>query len=97
MTSAQSVCDSELSAELERVCETTDQCDAPATFMVWCDHHVLGCDYTGYRCDIHRNLLELETRREVDRINRGQKYECFNCNTPIKGGALSDHFRYLRL
>ena len=97
MTSTESISDSELCAESDQVCETTSQCDSPATFMVWCDHHVLGCNYTGYRCDIHRNLLELETRREVDRINMGQKSECFHCGIRIKGGSLSDHFRYLRL
>ncbi len=78
-------------------CGSTFPCDNPATCAVWVDHHKQGCDYNGYRCDVHRNLLELETRREVDAIKAGKKVRCAQCFEPVTGTNISDHFRWIRL
>lgn len=90
--------DSSVSEELAKPCESKfARCDYPATFMVWCDHHIQGCDYWGYRCDVHRNLLELESRRQVDAIRSGLRCVCAKCNEVVVGEKLSDHFRWIRI
>lgn len=78
-------------------CETTTGCDVAATALVWCDHHQLGCDYTGFRCDVHLNLLHLETVREVESIRRNGLTLCDRCGARIEAGVVSDHFRWMRL
>ena len=84
--------------ELDKPCESTfRKCEYPATFMVWCDHHIQGCDYSGYRCHLHRNLLELESRRQVDAIKAGIKCVCAKCHSQVLGENLSDHFRWIKL
>lgn len=84
--------------ELAKPCESRwTKCDYPATYMVWCDHHIQGCDYTGYRCDVHRNLLELESRRQLDAIRAGIHCVCFVCDAVVVGTNLSDHFRWMKL
>lgn len=80
-----------------RTCETTKGCDRVATAMVWCDHHELGCDYTGLRCDVHLNLLHLETVREVEAIRRNWLTLCDSCGVRLEAGMVSDHFRWMRL
>lgn len=90
--------DAMVSEELAKPCETRfGSCDEPATHMVWCDHHISGCDYWGYRCDVHRNLLELETRRQVDAIRAGIRCFCVRCGDKVSGSNISDHFRCIRL
>ena len=84
--------------QLDKPCESTyGECEHPATFLIWCDHHVQGCDYSGYRCDVHRNLLELESRRQVNAIKSGIRCVCAKCNSTVTGDSLSDHFRWIRL
>lgn len=83
--------------QFEEPCGSTFPCDNPATFAVWVDHHKQGCDYSGYRCDVHRNLLELETRREIEAIKAGQVVRCALCFIRVTGTNMSDHFRWIRL
>lgn len=88
----------ESSGDFSKPCESRwAKCDHPATYMVWCDHHIQGCDYTGYRCDVHRNLLELESRRQIDAIRAGLNCVCAMCNAVVLGTNLSDHFRWMKL
>jgi len=85
-------------ADLSKPCESSYiKCENPATFMIWCDHHIQGCDYSGYRCNIHRNLLELESRRQIDAIRSGIKCVCAKCDEVVVGDHLSDHFRWIPL
>lgn len=83
--------------EFERACETPDNCDSPATFLVWCDHHIQGCEYQGYRCEVHRNMLESETRKLIIALKSGQEYMCGTCEKKITGTNLSDHLKWIRL
>lgn len=78
-------------------CETTKGCDFEATYMVWCDHHQQGCDYTGYRCDIHLNLLVQETMRQIKAIEQGWLSLCDTCGAVVESGVLPDHLRWARL
>lgn len=80
----------------ERMCER-DLCDREATCLVWCDHHRKGCDYTGFRCDVHFNLLYLDTVRQMDAISKGWLSLCKKCGGIIPLGVLSDHLRWARL
>lgn len=82
---------------LERQCETTTGCNNEATAMVWCDHHAQGCDYTGFRCDVHLNLLHLETVRESEAIRRNGLMFCDRCGAALDSWRVSDHFRWVRL
>jgi hypothetical protein len=65
--------------------------------VVWCDHHKQGCDYSGYRCDVHRNLLALETRRLVEHLGRGGSAMCGRCGEDITGTEMGDHLRWIPL
>lgn len=78
-------------------CETSFPCDLQATVMVWCDHHIKGCDYTGFRCDVHFNLLYQETLRQIDSIRQGWLSICANCALVMEDGPISDHLRWIRL
>ena len=79
-------------------CESTfDVCVEPATFMVWSSHHIQGCEYSGYRCDIHKNMLILDWQRKIDAMRRGIVLRCLNCCESVNGYELSDHFRCLPL
>lgn len=78
-------------------CESSFDCDNEASYMVWCDHHVRGCNYTGYRCDIHFNLLYQETVRLMDRIDSGWLSLCDKCGSVLEAGDVSDHLRWVRL
>ena len=90
--------EAESSGDMAHPCESRwSDCNLPATYMVWCDHHIQGCDYTGFRCDIHRNLLELESRRQVDAIRAGIHCVCAVCAAVVDGTELSDHFRWIKL
>lgn len=87
-----------LALEFAKPCETIlTKCDNPATCAVWCDHHGLSCDYSGFRCDIHRNLLQREIQRQVDAVNAGLKLRCMNCNENLTGGTVTEHFRWVRI
>lgn len=80
-------------------CESIYGCDFEATTMMWCDHTRLGCDYTGYRCDIHRNLMILETVRCIDLMKRNPEkvFICVECRQRITAGSLTDHLRWVRI
>lgn len=65
--------------------------------MVWCDHHIQGCNYTGFRCDVHRNLLVQEVQREISMIRRGWILVCDGCDQEYGGLNVSDHVRWIRL
>jgi hypothetical protein len=65
--------------------------------MVWCSHHIQGCDYSGYRCDIHKNMLALDWHRQIEAIRMGLARFCVNCNENVVGDELSDHFRWIPL
>lgn len=84
-------------ASQENKCESGRGCDFPATYMVWCDHHAKGCDYTGFRCDIHFNLLHQETVRQIKSIEQGWLSLCDRCGKVINAGQVSDHLRWVRL
>lgn len=77
-------------------CESGD-CDRQAAVMVWCDHHVKGCDYTGFRCEIHFNLLLLDTVRQMKSIADDWLSLCASCGQVVEAGILSDHLRWARL
>lgn len=79
-------------------CESVHECYSPATSLVWVDHHRLGCDYTGYRCDIHLNLLMREAMVEMARVMRcGGVAFCVQCEKQKFVGALTDHVRSFRI
>lgn len=79
-------------------CESSKQCDFEATYMVWCDHHKKGCDYTGYRCDIHFNLLHQETVRQMRAVDTGWLSLCASCGKVIPPGRpISEYLRWVRL
>lgn len=79
-------------------CETPiEPCDQPASVMVWSDHHVLGCPYTGYRCDMHFMLMLAQTRSGVAAMNSGVRMECSRCHARVTGGDISDHLRWIKL
>lgn len=83
------------------VCETPSGCDKPATSMVWVSHHSIGCGYTGYRCDIHLNLLYREVVVETTRLSRaieeGRRVMCMWCQEIVEDTACEDHLRWFRL
>lgn len=84
--------------QFAKPCETPDgDCTFPATCVVWCDHHSLGCDYSGFRCDIHRNMLLLETRRMVEHLRKGGEAMCGRCSEWIVGNNMEDHVRWMPL
>ena len=84
--------------DLDKPCETSlTECPNRATCAVWCDHHVQGCDYTGFRCDVHLNLLRLEVQRNVDAIHAGRECLCARCGERVAGTDISDHLRWVRL
>ena len=65
--------------------------------MVWCSHHMLGCDYSGYRCDIHKNMLASDWHRQLDAMRMGFILRCLSCKERLNGDELSDHFRWIPL
>lgn len=83
--------------EFAKPCQSPDECDIPAAFAVWCDHHAKDCPYVGYRCHIHRNMLLLETRRLVDHLRSGGTAICGRCHAEIVGTRMEDHIRVLPL
>lgn len=82
-------------------CENPDGCDSQATVMIWCDHHFEGCDYTGFRCQIHLNLLVAETIRQLKWAERkeraGNRVICGKCKQTVRIGILSEHLRWVTL
>lgn len=80
-----------------KACESGVGCQFEASYMVWCDHHKKGCDYTGYRCDIHFNLLYQETVRQMKAIDQGWLSLCDRCGKVVISGQVSDHLRWVRL
>lgn len=78
-------------------CESSFKCDREAAYMVWCDHHVKGCDYTGFRCEVHFNLLFQETLRQIKSIKDGWLSICASCDTVVEAGIVADHLRWIRL
>lgn len=74
-----------------------EDCENVATFAIWCDHHTLGCDYSGFRCEIHRNMLTLAIRRMVDYLARGGSAICGRCGEVIVGNRIEDHYRWIPL
>lgn len=90
--------DSIAALEFSKPCETSIvKCHEPATYAVWCDHHGLSCDYSGFRCELHRIFLEREIREQIDAVNAGYRVKCLRCGERITGGDLSAHFRYVKL
>lgn len=86
------------SMEYEEPCGTPAQhCEQPATAAVWCAHHGLGCDYSGFRCETHRKLLQDEIQHYIDEANAGKQTICGSCKQQTAGGLISDHFRWVRL
>ena len=83
--------------DTNKPCETPSGCDATATFMVWCDHHVLGCDYTGLRCEKHLTLLITETIRQVQEMHEAWLNFCARCCEPVEPGCVEDHLRWAKL
>lgn len=92
---AESVLAEQLSEE--NMCEWRNGCQWPATYMVWCDHHRKGCDYTGYRCDLHFNMLYRETLRMMQSIKSQWLSLCRTCGLMVEAGEVSDHLRWVRL
>lgn len=80
-----------------RPCETTFGCDETATVMIWASHHVQGCEYTGFRCDVHFNLLHLETMRLSRSVASGALNFCARCGVRITSPLIADHLRWVRL
>ena len=83
--------------DFDRRCEKPGGCDVPASYAIWCDHHSQGCPYWSYRCDIHRNMLLLETSRLVDHLVKGGTAYCGRCDEVITGTKIEDHFRAMPL
>lgn len=83
--------------KIGQVCNTPRGCDNPADVMVWCDHHFCGCDYTGYRCRIHLNILVLETKRQLDAMRKAWLNYCARCKDIVQPGELEDHLRWIPL
>ncbi len=81
-------------------CETpSTECPNMATWHIWCSHHQQGCDMYGYRCDIHFNLLLLETKRLVAFLKFGDLVLCAECGKRIPNDQqkVSDHLRGIRI
>lgn len=90
--------DSIANLEFAKPCETTiRKCDLQATHAVWCDHHGQGCDYSGFRCDVHTQFLREEIQDQVDAANAGFYVQCLSCGARMGGGLLSEHFRCVKL
>lgn len=90
--------DSIAALEFSKPCGTTvTKCEITATYAIWVDHHRIACDYSGFRCEMHRNLLEREIKWQVDAVNSGMKLSCGNCQKQMVGGTVSEHFRWVKL
>lgn len=84
--------------EVSKRCETTVvDCPNEAAWAVWCDHHAQGCDYSGFRCDLHFNVLMLETHRLVERLRRDWDTFCANCGAVMSNPSVEAHTRGIRL
>lgn len=83
------------------VCEAPQECSEPAAAMVWVSHHIRGCNYTGYRCAIHLNLLTREVLTEMQRLERslslGHGVVCLWCGDFVESSSREDHLRWFRL
>lgn len=85
----------------DQVCEYFDGCGESATHMIWVAHHALGCDATGFRCQIHLNLLKMEMAKIVQWIkfneSRDRLVACAVCRHYLDSGELSDYLRWAAL
>lgn len=78
-------------------CESDMGCSDQATVMVWCDHHRRGCDYTGFRCDKHFQMLYAEAVSQMEKMQDSWLSLCATCFGVVEVGVLSDHLRWVRL
>lgn len=92
--------DDQALAHLEEAkpCQTlSEDCDHPATWMIWANHHKQGCPSYSYRCDVHFNLLHLELRRMLGSIERGVWVTCGECGQLLTSCDPADYVRGIRL
>lgn len=82
--------------EFDRLCESSD-CEFVADYLVWISHHRKGCNYTGYRCVIHRNLLILQTVRHCAPLRAGNTGYCGKCGAIVTDYRIEDHLRWVKL
>lgn len=72
-------------------------CGESASWAIWTRHNVQGCDYSGFRCAIHYNILVLETQRMIRRIEHGWVMRCVRCGDRQMSVKLTDYLRGIRL
>lgn len=83
--------------EFAVVCESIFPCAREAQYVIWLDHHVVSCEYTGFRCELCLRLILEQTQNACQAIESGERLRCARCKEFFKSPVVSDHLRWSKI